>query len=59
MQPWGRGVDKDVVTVLTRGWQELWRPGDYAGPQPRIAEGAARDVDRWMEGEEAEQWAPG
>lgn len=36
----------DRQMVLLPGRKELWRPGNDAGPQPRIAEGAARDVGR-------------
>jgi hypothetical protein len=53
-QPWGREMeeeDEEVVLVLARGWQELWRPGNCAGAQPRIAEGAAQGVDQWEGGE--------
>jgi hypothetical protein len=39
-------VDKPVVLLPGWGWKELWRQGNDAGPQPRIAEGAARDVGR-------------
>ena len=39
-------VDKPVVLLPGWGWKELWRPGNDAGPQPRIAERAARDVGR-------------
>jgi len=45
---WGRKRVNEVVdrrVVLPPGWKELWRPGNDAGPQPRIA-GAARDVGR-------------
>jgi hypothetical protein len=46
---WGRMgingvVDRQMVLLL--GWKELWRPGNDAGPQPRIAGEAARDVGR-------------
>jgi hypothetical protein len=37
---------------------ELWRPGNDAGPQPRIAEGAARDVDRLLAGMWGDRLAP-
>lgn len=40
----GDGVGVEKQMVLTPGWKELWRPGNYAGPQRRIAERAARDV---------------
>lgn len=47
---WGRqrvnGVVDTPVVVMLPGWKELWRPGNDAGPQPRIAEGAAQDVGR-------------
>lgn len=46
---WGRERVNGVVdgrVVLLPGWKELWRPGNDAGPQPRIAERAARDVGR-------------
>lgn len=41
------GEDRQVA-LLAPGWKELWRPGNYAGPQPRIAERAARDADRLL-----------
>jgi hypothetical protein len=46
---WGRDRVNEVAdrpVVLLPGWKELWRPGNDAGPQPRIAEWAARDVGR-------------
>jgi hypothetical protein len=46
---WGQVGTNGVVDrqmVVLPGWKELWRPGNDAGPQPRIAEEAARDVAR-------------
>jgi hypothetical protein len=43
-EKWVRVVDRQMVSLP--GWKVLWRPGNDAGPQPRIAEGAAQDVDR-------------
>lgn len=51
------GVDQQVV-LLAPGWKELWRPGNYAGSQPRIAERAARDVDRLFGEAWGEQMGP-
>lgn len=58
---------KRLIVVLGRGWAELWRPGNDAGSQPRIAEGAARDAEHQMGwGEEGlprqglpEEWGAG
>jgi hypothetical protein len=44
------GVGRQVVLLLAPGWKELWRPGNYSGSQPQIAERAARGVD-WLFGE--------
>ena len=55
------GVERQVVLLLllVPGWMDLWRPGNSAGSQPRIAERGARDVDRVLfEEVEGELMAP-